>query len=101
MEALAASIRGLPPVCDVHDLHIWTVSDGLLFLSCHVVLPDACTVAESQAVVAALSERLHDQFGIGHATIQTETTEGNACQHDLDELYCALHPHAAGCGHQH
>ncbi len=99
VEELASAIRAMPPVCDVHDLHVWTVSDGLHFLSCHVVLPDACTVAESQGIVAELNARLHDDFGIGHATIQTETVEGNACRHDADALYCILHPHEVGCGH--
>jgi len=98
---LVATIRDTPPVCDVHDLHVWTVSDGLHFLSCHVVLPDECTVGEGQAVVAALNTRLHDGFGIGHATIQTETAAGDACRHDADALYCALHPHEVGCGHAH
>ena len=101
VEALADAIRATPPVCEVHDLHVWTVSDGLHFLSCHVVLPNDCSVAESQGIVAALNARLHDGFGIGHATIQTETAEGNACRHDREELYCELHPHAAGCGHTH
>ena len=99
--ALAAALRRAGPVCDVHDLHVWTVSDGLHFLSCHVVLPDDYTVAESQALVAALGARLHDEFGIGHATIQTETAGGGACRRDADALLCALEPHEAGCGHGH
>jgi len=101
IEELVAAVRATPPVCDVHDLHVWTVSDGLHFLSCHVVLPDACTVSESQAVVSLLNARLHNEFGIGHATIQTETAEGNSCPHDSDALYCALSPHAQECGHAH
>ena len=101
VEELADAIRATVPVCDVHDLHVWTVSDGLHFLSCHVVLPDNCSVAESQGIVAALNTRLHDGFSIGHATIQTETAEGNACRHDREELYCEMHPHAIGCGHSH
>ncbi len=101
VNALVDAIRATGPVCDVHDLHVWTVSDGLHFLSCHVVLPDACTVAESQAVVAALSVRLHDDFSIGHATIQTETADGNFCPHNAAELYCDLQSHPVGCGHSH
>ena len=85
-------------------MHVWTVSDGLHFLSCHVVLPADCTVSESQAIVGALNERLHDEFGIGHATIQTETAGSALCPHDADALFCALqashsgHSHA-GCNH--
>ena len=99
VEELAAALRTVPPVCDVHDMHVWTVSDGLHFLSCHVVLPGGCTVSESQAIVAVLNERLHDEFGIGHATIQTETAGSDACRHPADALYCALHPSRAGHDH--
>ena len=98
VEELAAAIRAVPPVCDVHDMHVWTVSDGLHFLSCHVVLPGDCTVSESQSIVAVLSERLHE-YGIGHATIQAETANGATCRHPADELYCALHPSHAGHDH--
>ncbi|MDQ2801124.1 MAG: cation diffusion facilitator family transporter, partial [Armatimonadota bacterium] len=101
VEALAAAVRAVPPVCDVHDLHVWTVSDGLHFLSCHIVLPNDCTVVAGQAIVASLNTRLHDEFGIGHATIQTETAAGDSCRHDADALYCALHPSHSGCGHEH
>jgi cobalt-zinc-cadmium efflux system protein len=104
VEALAAAIRATPPVCDVHDMHVWTVSDGLHFLSCHIVLPGDCTVSESQSIVAVLNQRLHDEFGIGHATIQTETADGDTCRHAADALYCALESSHAGhnhavCGH--
>ena len=101
VEALAAAIRATPPVLDVHDMHVWTVSDGLHFLSCHVVLPADCTVSESQSIVARLNERLHDDFGIGHATIQTEAKGSETCRHDTAALFCALkasHSHA-GCNH--
>jgi len=72
VEALIADIQSIPPVRNVHDLHIWTVGDGLNFLSCHVALPADCTLMECAAVVDAITLRLHDDFGIGHATIQTE-----------------------------
>ena len=101
VEAIAAAIRATGPVCDVHDMHVWTVSDGLHFLSCHIVLPADCTVSESQSIVAVISDRLRDEFGIGHATIQTETAGGDTCRHPADALYCILHPgdSHAGCSH--
>ena len=101
VEIVAAAIWDTPPVCGVHDLHVWTVSDGLHFLSCHIVLPGDLTVMQAQAVVFEVNTRLHDEFGIGHATIQTETAEGNACRQSGPALLCELEPHAAGCGHGH
>ncbi len=88
VEALVDAIRETPAVQDVHDLHIWTVSDGLHFLSCHVVLPDACTMVQASETVATLNRRLHDEFSIGHATIQAEMADYDGCAPDGKALYC-------------
>lgn len=101
VDALVAAMRETPAVQDVHDLHVWTVSDGLHFLSCHVVLPDACTMAQASETVATLNRRLQDEFSIGHATIQAELAGGDVCAADDTALYCGTmesHGHT-GCTH--
>ena len=102
VNALADAMRAVPPVCGVHDLHVWTVSDGLHFLSSHVVLPDEATLAEQSTVLDALNKMLHDRFAIGHATIQMEMAHAHGCRAVNGALYCALeaqeHSHA-GCAH--
>jgi cobalt-zinc-cadmium efflux system protein len=95
--ALVTGMKEIPSVLDVHDLHVWTVGDGLNFLSCHVVLPDLFTVADQTRVIRAINERLHNEFGIAHATIQTEIDDCDGCHIAPEELYCALEPH----GHTH
>jgi cobalt-zinc-cadmium efflux system protein len=92
VEALIADIERIPPIRGVHDLHIWKVGDGLNFLSCHVALPAACTLTECATVVEAINEKLHDDFGIGHATIQTEV-EGLCPLAETHPLYCAMESH--------
>ncbi len=100
VNALVDAIRATAPVEDVHDLHLWTVGDGLHFLSCHIVLPEACTMAQSASAVAVLNARLHDDFGIRHATIQTEAAGCDPCRQDSDALLCgSLEVHAPGCAH--
>ena len=89
---LVASIEAMPPVLGVHDLHLWTVGDGLNFLSCHVALPQSCSLEECAGVVASVNKKLHDDFGIGHATIQTEV-EGLCGSAERQSLYCAMEPH--------
>lgn len=102
VNALVAAMREVTPVVDVHDLHIWTVGDGIHFLSCHVVLPDACTLVQSAAVVVALNARLHDQFQIGHATIQTEIAGCVDCGADASALYCGkMEAHDHEHAHSH
>ena len=100
--ALVAAMEAVPCVRGVHDLHIWTVGDGLHFLSCHIALPADFTLEQCAAIVTALGDLLHDEHGIGHATIQTEV-EG-LCPSREAALFCALETHAGaagGCGHGH
>lgn len=96
VERLIAGIKSVDPVRDVHDLHIWTVGDGLHFLSCHVALPRDCSLEQCALIVSAINERLHDD-GIGHATIQAEV-EG-VCEFKQEHgLYRPLEVHAHGHG---
>lgn len=73
LEALVESIKSIAPVCAVHHVHVWTVGDGINVLSCHVALPASCTLEHSTDIIDAINKKLHDDFSIGHATIQIET----------------------------
>lgn len=92
VDALIADIKAVPPVRDVHDLHIWQVGDGLNFLSCHIALPATCSLEQCAAIVGRVNKTLHDDFGIEHATIQTEI-EGLCDMTEADNLYCAMESH--------
>jgi len=59
-------------VVNVHDLHIWTITSGVEALSAHVVLADAVTQSQTQALLEATNERLRTRFQIEHTTIQFE-----------------------------
>jgi cobalt-zinc-cadmium efflux system protein len=54
----------------VHDLHIWPMSTTETALTCHLVMPSG---HPGDRALGHLAQELHDQFGIGHATIQVET----------------------------
>jgi cobalt-zinc-cadmium efflux system protein len=57
-------------VGDVHDLHVWTITSGLVCLSAHVVThADAET---QQAQLAELTRILRERFRIDHVTLQLE-----------------------------
>ncbi len=73
-DAVAKAILGVPRVCDVHDLHIWSLSSKEIALSCHVALEDA-DLGSAQTVIEEINTMLHERFAIGHATIQIETGE--------------------------
>jgi len=56
-------------VRSVHDLHVWSITTGMVSLSAHACIsPDA----EYRDVLARLRQVLHDKFGIDHITLQVE-----------------------------
>jgi cobalt-zinc-cadmium efflux system protein len=66
---IAAEVRGIPGVRNIHDLHIWLVSSGFPAMSAHVDLePDA----DPEGVRRAIHRLLHQRYSISHTTIQTE-----------------------------
>jgi len=76
--AVRARLAAVPGVCDVHDLHVWTLTSGMDVASAHLSLEPA---AELAAVLNKAREALHDDFDIEHATLQVEpvgTSDGCA-----------------------
>src|SRR4029453_11880752 len=62
-------LAAVPGVCDVHDLHVWTLTSGMDVASAHLSLDPA---AELAAVLANAREALPEEFAIDHATLQVE-----------------------------
>lgn len=101
LERVVAEIKTIAPVRGVHDLHVWTVGDGLNFLSCHVQLEGDNKLSDCAAVVAEINKKLHDDFEIGHATIQVEV-EGVCAALERTELFCEMETHQHDhAGHDH
>jgi cobalt-zinc-cadmium efflux system protein len=75
LTAVEEAIRETESVEDVHDLHVWTITSGMEALSVHVVHSDAISQTR---LLRKIRQRLHDEFGIDHLTIQLETPEEEA-----------------------
>jgi cobalt-zinc-cadmium efflux system protein len=71
LEAVAETVRTVPQVQAIHDLHIWTICSNLLALSVHVTVGD-CPGSDRDRVVEEITRRMVQQFGIGETTIQVE-----------------------------
>lgn len=69
VDRVRQSMQETPGVLAVHDLHVWTITSGMDCLSAHVVAMDGQLHA---ALLRVLRERMHEQFGIDHMTIQIE-----------------------------
>ncbi len=65
-------IAALPGVLAVHDLHVWTISNGMIALSGHVV---AQNPTGHDKLLQEISDLLHRRFEISHATIQIESED--------------------------
>lgn len=69
VEDLQKTILGTPGVASLHDLHVWSVSDGLPMVTVHVVLVGSHHGTE---VAVSVGHRLRQQHGIAHVTVQPE-----------------------------
>jgi cobalt-zinc-cadmium efflux system protein len=65
---LEVAIAGVAGVTGVHDLHVWTVSTGIVAMSGHATVPDP---GRQQAALEEICRRVH-AFGIQHVTVQME-----------------------------
>nr|WP_033244156.1 cation diffusion facilitator family transporter [Nocardia carnea] len=72
VEAVAAELAAVPGVCDVHDLHVWTLTSGMEVASAHITTsgPDM-----RDDILRAAQHLLAERFHIEHATLQIETTD--------------------------
>jgi cobalt-zinc-cadmium efflux system protein len=64
-------ILGVPGVAAVHDLHVWTVVNGVVAMSGHAVVPDLVT---HPGVLEGIRSEMA-VLGIGHVTIQLEVAD--------------------------
>jgi cobalt-zinc-cadmium efflux system protein len=61
-------IAGIPGVSDVHDLHVWTLTSGVVAMSGHAVVGDP---GANQRVLQTVQGRMAE-LGIRHVTMQLE-----------------------------
>jgi len=59
-------------VLAVHDLHVWTISSGVVSLSAHLVVRDD-DVGRNDSILADVKARLRGAFRIDHTTLQIES----------------------------
>jgi cobalt-zinc-cadmium efflux system protein len=69
VDELRAALAAEPGVASLHDLHVWTITSGLVSLSCHV---HCAPGADGHAVLVRLQGLLRERFAIHHATLQIE-----------------------------
>ena len=76
VDEVRAAIDVLPGVVSAHDLHVWTITSGMVALSAHVTVRDA---GSPGALLSEIRRALHDRFGIHHVTVQVEPEGFDGC----------------------
>jgi cobalt-zinc-cadmium efflux system protein len=82
--SLQSELRGISGVESVHDLHVWTLTSGVLAMSCHVVIPKG--ELSRNNVLAEIKGLSRERFHIDHTTVQIE--EPGSAESVLDSCNC-------------
>jgi cobalt-zinc-cadmium efflux system protein len=80
LEALTKAFLTADGVVQVHDLHVWTITSGILAMSCHLTIEPK---ADSQAVLKQVNALLEKDFKISHTTIQIELADSERKCNDI------------------
>lgn len=70
------SLQQIGGVESVHDLHVWTLTSGVVAMSAHAIVPDP---AQHQAALESMTRTLAAR-GIHHVTIQLEGKTLEECE---------------------
>jgi cobalt-zinc-cadmium efflux system protein len=77
VDEVAGTLAAVPGVCDVHDLHVWTLTSGMDVASAHLTIDHAEQLGD---VLTAAQSALQQRYGIEHATLQVEPTGPDGCR---------------------
>ncbi|MGX9932890.1 cation diffusion facilitator family transporter [Virgibacillus salarius] len=90
------TIQNTKGIQGVHDLHVWSITSGLNALSCHAVVGDQMSIAESEQLLRQIEHDLEHK-NIHHMTIQLETPSH---LHD-NSILCKVKAESSGHHHHH
>ena len=77
---VTTDLEAIPGVRDVHDLHLWTLTSGMLVATAHLVSDEG---ARTPDLLDGAKGVLRDKHGVLHATLQVEPERSRDC-HELD-----------------
>src|SRR5690606_4144490 len=96
VEEVINIIKNTKGIQGVHDLHVWSITSGLNALSCHAVVANEMTIAESEQLLHQIEHDL-EHNNIHHMTIQLETSDH---LHD-NSILCKVEAEPSGHHHHH
>jgi cobalt-zinc-cadmium efflux system protein len=77
IDGIKKNIESVNGVCNVHDLHVWSINSNTISLSVHIV----ANLKDSERILTEINDILKNKFNILHATIQVEPNDfhENSC----------------------
>jgi len=82
-EAIRNSLLAVPGVSALHCLHVWTIGNGEVSLSSHLIVD---RTAEPESLLRDVRRELTDRFEIEHTTIQIEVSENGEADSPCADL---------------
>jgi cobalt-zinc-cadmium efflux system protein len=82
--AMINTLKQVPGVKDVHDVHVWSISPELRAMNGHILIEDIST-SQAEDIRSRIEKIVREQFQIGHTTLQMECQN---CQ--SNEAFCNL-----------
>lgn len=91
IEKVIHTIMNNQDIQNVHDYHVWTISNDMNALSCHAVVDASLTIEKCEHLIETIENDL-EHLNIQHMTIQFETPKH---KHD-DSILCSgiTHSHS-------
>ncbi len=72
MKEIKKEIENVSQIKNIHHVHIWRLDEKNIHFEAHVEVSDM-RVSETESILKRIEERLQDNFGITHITLQFET----------------------------
>lgn len=74
LDELRQHLLEVDGVIEVHDVHVWSITDGHRVFSAHVVVEESVFArGNTGAVLDLIDDCLRDHFDVDHSTVQLET----------------------------
>ncbi|AMG95575.2 cation-efflux pump [Staphylococcus simulans] len=82
IDQVVETVRAETEIQNVHDCHIWTISNDLNAFSCHAVVSDTLSIKECEALLKRIEHQLNE-LNVHHMTIQLESDQNEHSRETL------------------
>lgn len=95
LQQVVTTLKQIPTIQNVHDLHVWTLSSGEIMMSAHLITTD---LTNWPTTLQDAQQRLLKAYNISHATLQPELEQPHLTQCKKNAILCSqrkLTPHGS------